>query len=106
MAAAAWGILAFGDGMASVAGMALGRRKLPWNPSKSWIGSAAYVLFGTIAAAVLLEWTAPGRYSWAFALAVAFAAALVAAALESLPQGLDDNIGVPLVSGALPRSGC
>jgi uncharacterized protein (TIGR00297 family) len=98
VAAAAWGILAFGDGMASVAGMALGRRKLPWNPRKSWIGSAAYVLFGTIAAAVLLEWTVPGRYSWAFALAVAFAATLVAAALESLPQGLDDNIGVPLVS--------
>jgi uncharacterized protein (TIGR00297 family) len=98
VAAAAWGILAFGDGMASVAGMALGRRKLPWNPRKSWIGSAAYVLFGTIAAAVLLEWTAPGRYSWAFALAAACAATLVAAALESLPQGLDDNIGVPLVS--------
>ncbi len=40
VAAAAWGILAFGDGMASVAGMTLGRRKLPWNPGKSWIGSA------------------------------------------------------------------
>jgi uncharacterized protein (TIGR00297 family) len=98
VAAAAWGILAFGDGMASVAGMALGRRKLPWNPRKSWIGSIAYVLFGTVAAAVLLEWTAPGVYSWAFALAAAFATALVAASLESLPQGLDDNIGVPLVS--------
>lgn len=102
VAAAAWGILAFGDGMASVAGMALGRRKLPWNPRKSWVGTIAYILFGTIAAAVLLEWTAPGppeKYSWAFALAVCFAAALLAAALESLPQGLDDNIGVPLVSG-------
>src|SRR6185369_10783424 len=93
-----WGILAFGDGMASVAGMALGRRKLPWNPRKSWMGSLAYVLFGTVAAAVLLEWTAPGQYSWLFAVAAAFGTALLAAALESLPQGLDDNIGVPLVS--------
>jgi uncharacterized protein (TIGR00297 family) len=99
VAAASWGILAFGDGMASVAGMALGRRKLPWNPRKSWMGTLAYVLFGTIAAAVLLQWTAPDRYSWLFALAASFAAALLAAALESLPQGLDDNIGVPLVSG-------
>jgi len=102
VAAAAWGILAFGDGMASVAGMALGRSKLPWNPRKSWMGSIAYVLCGTIAAAVLLRWTAPGppeKYSWLFALAVAFGASLLAAALESLPQGLDDNIGVPLVSG-------
>jgi uncharacterized protein (TIGR00297 family) len=99
VAAAAWGILAFGDGTASVAGMALGRRKLPWNPKKSWIGSLAYWVFGTAAAAALLLWTVPGRYEWGFALAVAAAATLVAAALESLPQGLDDNIGVPLVTG-------
>ena len=100
VAAAAWGILAFGDGMATVAGMAFGRRKLPWNPAKSWAGSAAYVVCGTLAAAALLVWTAPGReYSWAFALAAGGAAALLAAALESLPQGLDDNLGVPLVAG-------
>ncbi|HSU83990.1 MAG TPA: hypothetical protein VLR69_16340 [Thermoanaerobaculia bacterium] len=54
VAAAAWGILAFGDGMASVAGIALGQRRLPWNPRKSWVGSLAYVLFGTVAAAALL----------------------------------------------------
>jgi uncharacterized protein (TIGR00297 family) len=99
VAASAWGILAFGDGMASLCGMSFGRRKLPWNPRKSWVGSAAYVLFGIVAAAVLLVWTAPGRYTWGFAFAVAFATALLAAALESLPQGLDDNIGVPLISG-------
>lgn len=98
VAAASWGILAFGDGMASVAGMALGRRKLPWNPRKSWVGTFAYVLFGTLAATILLRWTAPGAYSLPFALAVCFGAALVAALLESLPQGLDDNLGVPLVS--------
>jgi uncharacterized protein (TIGR00297 family) len=102
VAAAAWGILAFGDGMASVAGMSLGRRKLSWNPRKSWMGSLAYVLFGTVAAAALLIWTAPNQgrsYGWAFALAACFLTALLAAALESLPQGLDDNLGVPLVSG-------
>jgi uncharacterized protein (TIGR00297 family) len=102
VAAAAWGILAFGDGMASVAGMSLGVRKLPWNPRKSWMGSIAYVLFGTVAAAVLLVWTAPNQgrsYGWAFALVACLATALLAAALESLPQGLDDNLGVPLVSG-------
>lgn len=102
VAAGAWGILAFGDGMASIAGMTLGRRKLPWNPRKSWMGSLAYVVFGAVAAAVLLVWTAPvqGRaYGWAFALAAGLATAVLAAALESLPQGLDDNLGVPLVSG-------
>lgn len=99
VAAATWGILAFGDGMASVVGMTLGRKKLPWNPRKSWAGTLGYWLFGTAAAAVLLQWTAPGRYGWGFALACAAAAALLAALLESLPQGLDDNLGVPMVTG-------
>jgi len=99
IAAGAWGILAFGDGMASIAGMTLGRAKLPWNPRKSWAGSAAYAVFGALACAFLLRWTAPGRYELGFALAIAVAAALFAAALESLPHGLDDNLGVPLVSG-------
>lgn len=101
VAAATWGILAFGDGMASILGMAIGRRKLPWNPAKSWAGSLAFVLFGGLAAAILLLWTAPGRYGFAFAVAIAFAAALFAALLESQPLGLDDNLGVPLVTGVL-----
>jgi uncharacterized protein (TIGR00297 family) len=98
VAAAAWGILAFGDGMASVVGMTVGRAKLPWNPRKSWAGSLAYWLFGTAAATALLVWTVPGRVDPRFALAAAAAATLLAAALESLPQGLDDNLGVPMVT--------
>jgi uncharacterized protein (TIGR00297 family) len=101
IAAAAWGILAFGDGMASVVGMAVGRAKLPWNPRKSWAGTLAYALFGTAAAAALLLWTAPAsghHYETGFALAIAAAAALLAAGLESLPHALDDNVGVPLVA--------
>jgi uncharacterized protein (TIGR00297 family) len=101
VAAAVWGILAFGDGSASLAGMAWGRRKLPWNPRKSWAGSGAYLLFGTLGAGILLQWTAPGAYAPVFAWSAAAAAALFAAALESIPQGLDDNLGVPLVTGLL-----
>lgn len=102
VAAAAWAILAAGDGAATLAGRALGgRRPLPWNPLKSWPGTAAYLLFGAAGAATLLLWTAPGRYPVGFALAVATAAAAAAALLESAPQGLDDNLGPPLVAGLL-----
>ena len=102
VAAAMWGVLAFGDGMAGLVGMLFGRHKLPWNAKKSWIGTFAYWLFGTAGAWVLLHWTAPGRYrDLLFTFAACAAAALLAALLESLPQGLDDNIGVPLVSGLL-----
>jgi uncharacterized protein (TIGR00297 family) len=105
VAAAVWGILAFGDGMASLTGMTLGRSpraKLPWNGGKSWPGSLAYVLFGATGCFVLLQWTAPffdRGYPLAFALGISLAAALFAAFLESLPQGLDDNFGVPLLTG-------
>lgn len=101
IAAAIWGILAFGDGMASLVGMGLGRRALPWNRRKSWAGSVAYWLFGTGAAAILLLWTAPGRYPVAFAIGVAALTAFASAVVESLPIGLDDNITVPPVAGLL-----
>jgi len=101
IAAAVWGVLAFGDGMASLVGMTIGRTKLPWNPRKSWAGSAAYVLFGTAGAAGLLLWTAPGRYDVAFAVAAGLATALAGALVESIPQALDDNISVPIVAGLL-----
>jgi uncharacterized protein (TIGR00297 family) len=87
--------------MASLVGMSLGSRKLPWNPRKSWMGSLAFFLFGGVAATVLLQWTVPGTYSLAFAATVCGVTAAFAALLESMPQGLDDNIGVPLLSGLL-----
>jgi len=102
IAAAAWGILAFGDGMAAIVGQAFGRTNpLPWNRAKSWAGTLAYFLFGGAGAFALLQWTAPGRYAAGFALAIAFATAALAAVLESQPQGLDDNFGVPLVAALL-----
>jgi len=102
VAAAVWGILAFGDGMAAIVGQTLGRgNPLPWNRQKSWAGSIAYFVFGGAGAFALLQWTAPGVYSTSFALAIAAAATGFAALLESQPQGLDDNFGVPLVTALL-----
>jgi len=102
VAAATWGILAFGDGMAALVGQTLGRSNpLPWNPGKSWSGTLAYALCGGLGAFALLRWTAPGSYGVGFALAIAFVAAGFAALLESQPQGLDDNFGVPLVTALL-----
>ncbi len=104
VAAAAWGILAFGDGMAALVGSTLGGRRLPWNRRKSWLGSLSYWVFGGLGAAALLGWTlthqaSPPPVSWPFLAAAAAVAAAISAGLESQPQGLDDNLGVPLVTG-------
>ena len=101
MAAAGWGILAVGDGMASLVGQLLGGPGLPWNPRKGWLGSAAFVACGAAVAALLAAWTQrlplePGAPHWPRTLGVAVALAVACAVVESLPTTLDDNITVPL----------
>jgi uncharacterized protein (TIGR00297 family) len=97
--AAVWGVMALGDGMASVAGEWLRGPGLPWNRQKTWAGFLAFALAGTLAAYALMRWVAP-ELDAGFALRVSAATALVGAVVESLPIGLDDNVSVPLVCGA------
>ncbi|MGZ5440823.1 MAG: diacylglycerol/polyprenol kinase family protein [Thermoanaerobaculia bacterium] len=101
MLAAIWGVLAYGDGMAELAGRGLGGPKLPWNAKKSWTGSGAFVLFGGITASALIAWTLHG--SFLAAVPLGFALAAVCALAESLPIPIDDNITVPAAGAiALP----
>jgi len=103
IAAAAWGLMAFGDGAATLAGTFLGGPRLPWNASKSWSGFLGFIAAGAAAAALLQTWVAGGHAgtpepavpSWALALAVA----VLGAFIESLPTGIDDNVTVPLLTG-------
>jgi uncharacterized protein (TIGR00297 family) len=99
--AALWGVLALGDGMASVAGLALGGPRLPWNPRKSWSGFAAFVVFGSLGATALVGWTrAEPLEAWSGWLWLGVSLALVCALVESAPTGVDDNLSVPLVGAA------
>lgn len=129
LAAAVWGLLAFGDGMAGFAGVAVGGPRLPWNPRKTWIGLVAFVMWGATASAFLLRWTQlaiiePGPRGAAVGthvgssflitstqdaivsqttmlVAGCLVAALIAGVVESLETGIDDNITVGLVGGAV-----
>jgi uncharacterized protein (TIGR00297 family) len=129
LAAAAWAIMALGDGMATVVGEAVALRfvagrqakkttaeilrfaqndkpwrfkiaaALPWNRQKTWAGSLSFVIAGTLGAYILTRWIAP-EIAPSKTLVVCAAAALLGAVLESLPIRLDENITVPLVVGA------
>lgn len=99
IAAAAWAIMALGDGMASVAGESLRGPALPWNREKTWSGFGGFVAAGTLGAFALTSWVAPTLPTDQILL-VSFAGAMVGALVESVPIKLDDNVSVPLVSGA------
>jgi uncharacterized protein (TIGR00297 family) len=97
--AAAWAILAFGDGAATIVGTRLGGRALPWNPDKTCAGSLAFIVAGAAAGGALAWWTrlavspAPPLL---FTLGAPALAAVAAAGVESRRVRLDDNISVPI----------
>jgi len=110
--AGAWAIMSLGDGCSNIFGKTYGKRKLPWNPEKSWIGSAAFVFFGGLGAVILMWWVSLGQspaqtmlwqmqtpLTWSYFLICGFLTALVAAGVESLPLKINDNITVPLTAG-------
>ncbi len=108
LVAAAWGILAFGDGTATLVGRerpgAAARRRLPWNVDKSFAGTVAFAIFGGAAGIALGLWTRPSiahAPTIAFEAGAAAAAALVAALVESIPIRLDDNISVPFAAAVV-----
>lgn len=104
IAAAAWGILAFGDGAATVVGRRFGRRRIPWNREKTIEGTIAFIVAGGAAGAFLSWWTnpiiVPPTYAW-YPFAAPILAAMAAAAVESVPIRLDDNISVPFSAAAV-----
>lgn len=102
--AGGWGVLAFGDGMATVIGRHVRGPSLSWNRDKSWAGSGAFVLFGGTAGAFLCWWCrsviVPPPYPW-FSVGAPFLAALAAAAVETIPIRLSDNVSVPATAAAV-----
>jgi uncharacterized protein (TIGR00297 family) len=102
--AASWGILAAGDGAATLIGRRYGVRRWQWNRRKSIAGSVALFAAGGISGALLGWWCRPviipPPYLW-FSIGAPFAAALVAAAVETVPIRLDDNVSVPFSAAAV-----
>jgi uncharacterized protein (TIGR00297 family) len=100
VAAAGWGYLAFGDGFATLVGMAMGGPRLPWNARKTLSGLLGYVVFGFLGASFLFGFLS-SRVPSLSELICLFAGAVAGAAVESLPSELDDNVLPPLVGAAV-----
>lgn len=98
------GILAFGDGMATLFGKTIHSPALPWNNKKTVAGLLAFVGVGTFAA-MLIYWgesnnlEAIGPPATLFqAFLVALAGTSLAGIAESLPMRLNDNFRVGVAS--------
>jgi uncharacterized protein (TIGR00297 family) len=126
IAAAAWGILAFGDGFATLVGRsrteetaataktteqnpfsahsavsAVPSGRIPWNADKSVAGTLAFIVFGSAAGVALAWWVRPAATplpSMTFTIAAPLVAAVLAALVETIPVRLDDNISVPVTA--------
>ena len=102
--AGAWGVLAFGDGMATFVGRRSRGPAIPWNREKTWTGTLAFVVFGGLAGSFLAWWCrpivtpAPGLW---FSLGAPWIAAVAAAAVETIPIRLDDNLSVPATAASV-----
>src|SRR5262249_60023140 len=103
--AAAWGILAIGDGIATLVGRAVGGPTWPWNREKTLSGSTAFAIGGAAAGVFLAWWCRPAvehTPPLLFALVAPVVAAIVAALVETIPVRLDDNLSVAAAAGGTP----
>src|SRR4029077_11059384 len=79
------GILAFGDGSATLVGLLVGRKKLPWNDRKSWAGVAAFIV-AALPVALYIYWgTALPHISFGIALLCVVPPVLAGALVETVP---------------------
>src|SRR4029077_12961411 len=101
IAAAAWAILAAGDGLATLVGAHVRSPKLPWNREKSVAGLAAGAIGAAAAGVFLACWTSLGMSApppkW-FIYTAPLVAAIAAAFVETVPIRLNDNISVPFIA--------
>ena len=90
-----------GDGLADIVGRKFGRKKLPWSPQKTWLGSMGMLLGGWLfALVILLIFIAAGTFSGPikqYILPITLIA-VVGSLVESLPIKDVDNITVTLAA--------
>jgi dolichol kinase len=93
VAAAAICFLAFGDVAATTIGERYGKTKIG---GKSLEGTAAFIIASLLFADLLLPFVGLRLTSWVLVLG-----ALAAACIELLPISLNDNLIIPIMSGAV-----
>lgn len=87
-------ILAFGDGWATMGGLLLDGRTLPWNREKTWSGTLSFLLVASPMSSIIYWGEAQPSVAFSTALICGSTATIVAAFAESLPSRINDNFRV------------
>jgi dolichol kinase len=87
-------ILALGDGSATLGGLTLGGRRLPWNRNKTFSGLLCFTLVGSLAATYSFWGEVRPGVPVGTAFLICGTAALCAGIVESLPIRSNDNLRV------------
>ena len=87
-------IIALGDGSATLGGILLGGKKLPWNKKKTFSGIFCFAIVGSIAATYSYWGEANPVVPVGTAFFICSVAALCAGIVESLPIKSNDNLRV------------
>ena len=91
-------IIALGDGSATLGGLMLGGRKLPWNRRKTFSGLFCFAAVASIASTYSYWGEASPGVSVGTAFLICSITTLCAAVAESLPVRTNDNLRVGLTS--------
>jgi dolichol kinase len=121
IAVSQWATLSFGDGFATLVGRFFGKRSLPWNREKTYVGLFAFLVMGSLGAIFFFWFTLPnihgssflwqgsaildpiGAMSFIKVVVICVVSTLAAAVFESIPfEHIDDNVAAPL-AGALTK---
>ena len=100
---AEWGlmtlqILALGDGSATLGGLMIGGRRLPWNRKKTFSGLFCFAIVGSLGASYSFWGESRPGVPFATAFLICSVAALFAAIVESLPIRSNDNLRVGITA--------
>jgi len=101
IAAGAWAVLAAGDSFSNIFGRMFGGRKLSWNTDKSIAGLVAFILTAAPTAFLVMWWVGQNKLPVLDYAILAVAGTLVAAFIETINIGVDDNFTVALSAVAV-----
>jgi len=102
--AIAWGMMAFGDGFASIIGRKIGGPTLPWNRDKRLSGTLGFMLMGIVLTQGLIfclpQSTLLGLEPLAW-FGVIVASGIASGLAESVRGLVNDNLSVPLTAAGV-----